>query len=150
MIRLVVFALAFLFLLAARSSELDSLITLLDDEMENKSKYEQLKMNRIQAILSFLQSPSLDKLERYRYNKILIGEYEKYSFDSTIFYIQANINLAHTLERQDLLNESRVSLGATLSNVGRRQEANDIFQTIDIGTLSEDQKIRFYDVQNFF
>ncbi|MFT6868603.1 MAG: hypothetical protein ACJA08_003457 [Cyclobacteriaceae bacterium] len=116
MIRLVVFIFSFLLLLTARSSELDSLMTLLDNEITNKSKYEQLKINRIDAIHSFFKRPGLDTLERFRYNKLLISEYEKYRFDSTVFYIQANINLAKLLGRQYFLNESLVSLGGSLGS----------------------------------
>ncbi len=115
--------------------------------MAMKSKYEQLKKNRIEAILSFLKQPGLDTIERYRYNKLLISEYEKYSFDSAVLYIQANIKLARLLGRHDMLNESLVSLGGNLSNVGRRKEANDILETIAITDLGKDQLINFYNVQ---
>lgn len=70
----------------ARSSELDSLMTVLDNEIKNKEKYEEIKKNRIEAISSFLKKQDLDSLERFRYNKLLISEFEKYSFDSTVSF----------------------------------------------------------------
>ena len=131
----------------ARSSELDSLMTVLDNEIKNKEKYEEIKKNRIEAISSFLKKQDLDSLERFRYNKLLISEFEKYSFDSTIFYIQANLNLARAIGRQDLLNESLITLGAQLRIVGRIKEADDILSKVDTTNLSIDQKIRFYNTK---
>jgi len=147
MIRSAILFTFFISFFAAKSSELDSLLTLLDDEIKNKSKYEQIKKNRIDAIFTFLKQPSLNTLERFRYNKLLIKEYEKYSFDSTIFYIQANLNIAKALGRQDLLNESFISLGAELRTVGRSKEAENILSKVDTSHLSFDQKISFYNAK---
>ncbi|MFT6866006.1 MAG: hypothetical protein ACJA08_000833 [Cyclobacteriaceae bacterium] len=147
MIRLVALVFLSISSLVARSSELDSLIALLDNEIKNKSRYEQIKKNRIDAIFSFLKKPGLDTLERFRYNKLLIAEYEKYSFDSTILYIEGNLKIAGELGRQELINESLVSLGANLSSVGRSKEAVDVLTKVDTTLLNKDQQIRFNNIQ---
>lgn len=131
----------------AKSNELDSLMSLLDDEIKNKSRYEQMKKNRIEAILSFLKKPALDSLERFRYNKLLIGEYEKYNFDSTVLYIQANLKIAQDIGDKKLVNETWITLGANLSNVGRSKEAEDVLSKVDQSFLDRQNKIRFYNVQ---
>lgn len=147
MIRSIVFVIAFISFFVVRSSELDSLVALLDDEIKNKSRYEQVKKNRIDAIFSFLKKPGIDTLEKFRYNKLLISEYEKYSFDSTILYIEENLKIAEQLGNQELINETLVSLGANLSNVGRSKEATDILMKVDTTILNKDQKIRYNNIQ---
>lgn len=147
MIRSIILLAFFFSFFAARSSKLDSLMSLLDYEIRNKSKYEQIKINRIDAIRDFLKKPELDGLEKFRYNKLLIAEYEKYDFDSTIFYIQSNLRIAKALGSEELFNETLVSLGANLNNVGRRKEADDILKSVDSTLLNKDQKIRFFNVQ---
>lgn len=147
MIRFVLFVVFAISFCVARSSELDSLMNLLEEEIRNKPKYEQIKKNRIDAIRSFLKKPDLETLERFRYNKMLIAEYEKYSFDSTILYIESNLSVAKKLHNQELLNETWVTLGANLSNVGRSKEAVDVLAKVDTFQLSRQQKISYYNVQ---
>lgn len=129
------------------ANEIDSLLALLDEEIQNKARYEQMKKNRIEAILSFLKQPTLDTLERFRYNKLLIAEYEKYSFDSTVLYIQANLKIAQNIGDKELINETLITLGANLSNVGRSKEADDVLSKVDQSIFNRDHKIRFYNIQ---
>lgn len=122
-------------------------MALLDDEIKNKSRYELMKKNRIDAILSFLKKPELDSLERFRYNKLLIGEYEKYNFDSTVLYLQVNLEIAQNIGDKALVNETLITLGDNLSNVGRSKEAEDVLSKVDQSLLNRQDKIQFYNVQ---
>ncbi|MFY0606806.1 MAG: hypothetical protein JXR10_08825 [Cyclobacteriaceae bacterium] len=147
MIRLIIFSFFVVSALTGSSSELDSLMNMLDEEIQNKAKYDQNKKNRIEAIRSFIKRPGLDSLERYRYNKLLIGEYEKYSYDSTVLYIEENLKIAEDLGIQEFKNESLESLGTALSNVGRSKEAVDILAKVDTTILSTEEKIRYNKIQ---
>lgn len=123
-------------LLGSSGASIDSLMTVLEIEMEKKKKYNAEKILRIEAYKKLANNSSSDLKQKFTYYLAIIDEFEKSSFDSTLFYIERNLNIAKSLEDKALIDEARIYLSATLGNVGRSKEAEDVLKQIDTKNLS--------------
>lgn len=124
-------------------SQVDSLMQVLETEMTKKQIYDDEKMQRIEAYKQLASKSSADPKQVFLYYSNLIEEFEKFSFDSTLFYIDKNLKIANTLDNNVLLSESKLHLSATLANVGRSKEAEDVLKQIDTKQLSKELFIKY-------
>ncbi|GAB5524863.1 MAG: DUF6377 domain-containing protein [Roseivirga sp.] len=125
---------------------LDSLTLQLEKELANMPDYDREKQLRINAYKKLAEDPAIDKRQRYTYYLTVVREFEKFSFDSTLFYIEMNLEIARELEDDTLIDEARLYLSATLGNVGRNKEAEDELKQINVQNLSRDLFIKYSDI----
>jgi len=123
--------------------QVDSLMQVLETEMIKKQVYDDQKMQRIEAYKQMAAKSSTNPKQAFLYYSNLIEEFEKFSFDSTLFYIDKNIKIANSLKNDSLMNESKLYLSATLANVGRSKEAEDVLKQIDSKNLSKELFIKY-------
>lgn len=140
------FILFFLFLVYSNiyaQKEIDSLFVILEKTMENRDIYDQQKKNRINNLKELFKNESLSIEQIYQINNNIISEYEAYSFDATLSYIEQNISIANNLNNQFFINEAKLSLSKLLASSGRYEEAIDILNEIERANLS-DKLLNYY------
>jgi hypothetical protein len=140
---IIVFVLSFQFLSAQK--EIDSLLVVLDKTISNRNEYDLQKELRINNLKDLLIDESLSIEQIYQINNSIIKEYEAYSFDETLFYIEQNISIAYNLKNEFFIDESELNLSKLLASSGRHEEAIDILNKIDRNSLSEKLLNIYYD-----
>ncbi|UMB54334.1 DUF6377 domain-containing protein [Lutibacter sp. A64] len=128
---LTLFFLVFFSQFLTAQKEIDSLLLVLDKTMENRNEYDLQKELHINNLVDLLKDESLTLEQIYHINNNIIYEYESYSFDETLSYIEQNISIANNLKNQLFIDESRLNLAKLLASSGRDKEAYDILNDID-------------------
>ncbi|MDV7188470.1 DUF6377 domain-containing protein [Lutibacter sp. TH_r2] len=124
--------------------EIDSLLVVLEKTMENRKGYDSQKELHIRNLKDLLDDESLSLEQIYQINNNIISEYETYSFDATLSYIEQNISIANKLKNQLFIDESRLNLAKLLASSGRDKEAYDILTDIDREHLADKLLNRYY------
>jgi hypothetical protein len=119
----------FYFGLAFPQDSLDTQLSQLEDEMQNKENYENIKENRIKNILNKIKVDT-DLKQVYELNDKVFEEYQFYSFDKTLIYIENNIKIAKQLDNKLFLNRANLKLALLLVNTGRYKESIDALNDI--------------------
>jgi hypothetical protein len=115
---------------------LETLLSRLEDEMSRKEYYDNKKENRIQNILEKIQYQS-DIFKIYELNTKIFEEYEFYSFDKALEYVEKNIEIAEKLDNTLLLNRAKLKLALLLVNSGRYKESIDALNDIKKASLPD-------------
>jgi hypothetical protein len=79
---------------------MDSLELVLEYEMTQSASYDSKKDLKIEAYKTIASNPDIDNRQRTQYLFNVIEEFEKYSFDSTLFYAEKVLNLAKAINDQ--------------------------------------------------
>ena len=116
--------------------EIDSLLVVLEESMESRLTYDQKKERNITYLKELVNDSTLNDDGIYQINKNIIAQYNAYSFDSILIYIEKNISLAKQLENQTLLNESQLKLAKLLASSGQYTEGIDILSRMNASNLS--------------
>lgn len=98
--------------------------------MSKHSEYENVKYLTINAKIDIAKSNTISDEERFQYYINLSEEFDKVSFDSTLYYLDKSIRLANKLNNKVLIDQARLYLCRTLGNVGRSKEAEDILKKL--------------------
>lgn len=115
---------------------LDNLLSRLEVEMEKKEYYDNKKEDRIKDLLSKIK-PKTDIKRIYELNNKIFEEYEFYSFDRALEYIEDNIKIAEQLDNTLFLNRAKLKLALLLVNSGRYKESIDALNYIKKGSLPD-------------
>lgn len=126
----------FFFHYANAQKEIDSLLVVLEESMESRLTYDQKKERNITYLKELVNDSTLNDDGIYQINKNIIAQYNAYSFDSILIYIEKNISLAKQLENQTLLNESQLKLAKLLASSGQFTEGIDILSRMNASNLS--------------
>ena len=127
----------FLYQHLALSQNLDSLLVLLEETMSKRAEYDAAKEQRIAVLMSGLSEEDLSLEKQFFITKNLISEYEYYSFDKTLQFIDRNIQLAKTVGNDTMLLESNLNLARVLATSGRYIESIDVLDEIDRSIIRE-------------
>lgn len=129
---------------ASADVRVDSVLLELDKAISNSDSYEQAKVKRIDMIKQELSGANLSLEERYKINCRLYDEYEYYICDSARHYIDCNIEIALSLNRQDWLGISKIHKARILSTSGLFAESFDVIKSVDKSWLSQEQLMVYY------
>ncbi|MBF4471339.1 MULTISPECIES: DUF6377 domain-containing protein [Flavobacterium] len=131
------------------SSEADSIFDKLNDALKNKSKYVQVKEQRI---LNFkkIKSEDLSKEQEYNYNKTLYAEYQKFDSDSAILYVKKNLVIAAELQNKAFSDLAKLQLANLYSSSGKYRESEAILKSINKKTLTKSLLPNYYMVYREF
>jgi len=124
--------------------EIDSLLVVLETAMENRSEYDLQKELHIKNLIDLLKDESLSLEQIYQINNNIIYEYEAYSFDETLSYIEQNILIAKNLKNHFFIDESLLNLAKILASSGRDKEAIDILNSINREHISNKLLNKYY------
>lgn len=125
----------FLFIVSFSSaSEIDSLLHVLDAKISKREQLLKEKLHQINLIKEELRSKK--RLEDvYEVQNKLIDMYQSFNCDSSLCYIEKNLNIASSLKNQEWIVQSKIRLSFVLSISGLFAQAKDIFETINYRDL---------------
>lgn len=115
---------------AFSNGDLDSLLIALEIHMDKRQHYDTSKQLRIKNLSKLLHDKTATLENAYFINNEIINEYEKYSFDSTLVYIEKNIEIANRLKNPKYVKASKLKLSKLLVQSGRYKEAIDVLQAL--------------------
>jgi hypothetical protein len=119
------------------SQNVDSLLVVLEETMSKRAEYDAAKEQKIAVMVSDLSEEEISFEKQFFITKNLISEYEYYSFDKTLQFIDRNIQLAKTVGNDTMLLESNLNLARVLATSGRYIESIDVLDEIDRSIISE-------------
>lgn len=125
-------------------NELDLLIVDLEKEMALRDAYDQEKESRITNLKTLLSETNITSENQYFITNKLIAEYEYYSFDSTLRYIEENLALAKKMGNDYFIKESTLKLAKLLATSGRYDESIKLLEEINSSNLPEELIREYY------
>jgi tetratricopeptide (TPR) repeat protein len=125
-------------------SEIDSLLNVLDKTMESAGTYMHQKENRLKSLYALLETKQQSPEQHYAINSLLYKEYLKFKFDSALHYMNKNLELAESMKRTDLINESRFALSRIFSGSGMYFEALDVLKQVRKQDLNPGLLVDYY------
>lgn len=137
----------FLVLLTFYSSaqtELDSILNVLDSEIENRDKYDTKREIRINMLKEFSSSIEMNYDEEFKINQQLIEEYRTYKFDSALSYLKKNYLLAQQLNNNERITKTLLDKAKLLASSGGYIDALDILDHIDSVDLDSALEVEYY------
>ncbi len=145
-INLINFFLLFLLLIptVSYSQNIDSLLVVMDEVMLKRNEYDNSKEERINNLKLLLEDTTASKENQYYITNRLIDEYEYYSFDATLYFIEKNLKLAKELDNIELIQESTLRLAKLLTTSGRYDESINLLEEISASNLSENLIKEYY------
>ena len=133
---------------AMAQNDLKSVLAQLDATLSHRDSYIASREQRIESLKTILGKSACSDAQRYMLNQQLIDEYTPYQADSTIDYLNHNIELAKRMRDVGHLNESRIQLAYLYSSAGIYLEAANTLQQIDTTTLGRKQLVDYYIAQH--
>ena len=137
----------FLFFIISNNSfsdnSLDSLYTVLNQEMINSVEYDKKKELRIANLILELEN-SISLKGQYEKRKKLIDEYQYYNLNKAIESIEVNLTIAEKLDDLNLNTETLLKFTQLLISSGQYKESIDILNQLNKNLISEDNIIQYY------
>jgi hypothetical protein len=148
MIRKVVQSILFLIIIFPiySQNEIDSLFTKLDNEISKQKTYDNAKELKINNIKNLLSDKNLTPENKYFLINKLISEYEYYSFDSSLHYIEENLAFAEQLGNTHFIKESTLRLAKLLATSGRYNESMSLLKKLNPPYLPQDLIREYYTI----
>ena len=142
--RMFLFLLLVQFVSTASASRTDSILTILDSELDKKMEYRMEKEKQISTLKQSLFVAS-SVYEQYFICDKLYNEYSSYQFDSAYVYAQKSIEKAELLKNDELMESAKSNLLFCFISAGLFKDAIDVMQEINTSRMSIRQKQIFYD-----
>lgn len=136
--------------LAVAKNESDSLISVLNKELEKKQHYMDMKGKEIQKLKNLLEMPDLSLLQEYDINTRLYRQYQKYKLDSATYFVERNLDIAGLLNNSDLKTAAEIQLAVLYSASGMYIESERILKNIDRKSLSRDLLASYFKAYSEF
>ncbi|WP_440134839.1 DUF6377 domain-containing protein [Chitinophaga sancti] len=122
----------------------DSLLNRLDEAIANKQYYASLKEKRIASYKKLLLG-KVSMEEEYLLNEKLYEEYRKFRIDSSLYYVNRNLEISTQLNNPDWQYKSKIQQAYLFSSTGRYLEAESILKSIKSPLLSRELKELYYE-----
>jgi len=130
--------------LVSMSQNVDSLIVVLEETISKRNEYDLSKEERINNLKKLLENPKASRENQYYITNRLIDEYEYYSFDATLNFIEKNLQLANELGNNLFIQESTLRLAKLLATSGRYDESIKLLEEINSSNLTQDLIREYY------
>lgn len=129
----------------SKSQNVDSLLVVLEETMSKRNEYDLSKETRINNLKNLLKDATSTFENQYYVINKLIDEYEYYSFDATLNFIEKNLKLSKELDNNNsLIQESTLRLAKLLATSGRYDESINLLERIEPLNLSQDLIREYY------
>ncbi|ULC58010.1 DUF6377 domain-containing protein [Flaviramulus sp. BrNp1-15] len=130
--------------LVSYSQNIDSLLVVLEETMSKRNEYDLSKEARINNLKKLLEDPKASLENQYYIINRLIDEYEYYSFDATLNFIEKNLKLADELDNNLFKQESTLRLAKLLATSGRYDESINLLEEVVTSNLSQELIREYY------
>lgn len=124
----------------------DSLFIELDKALKEKKYYETKRLSRISGLKELLSDESISNLQRFNLNSRITQEYKPYSFDSTLIYVEKNLELASNSNDPRLIIFSHLDYAEVLASSGRYVEALDVLNQTNSVRFDKGQKVKYFTI----
>lgn len=121
----------------------DSLINALEGKMNKRAVYDKEKEDAIHELIKQV-STTTDLHNKYELYHKIYEEYQFYSFNKALQYIEENIRVSELLGNNLYLNKTKLELGLLLLDSGRYKESIDALNEIKRDSLSESLINEYY------
>ena len=125
--------------MAGGNAPLDSLLRVMDSELERAGEYFRIREERIGAMKEELARPETDAEQRSALLKDLFTAYKPYQADSAVFYLQKRFEWAYSRGDNRLMDECRLLQVDYYASIGLFQEAMTVVSLLDTARLTGDQ-----------
>lgn len=139
-----------------KDNKTDSLLTVLDNVISERSKYAEVKKTKILELKQKKHRLKNIK-QKFEINREIIDQYNTFICDSAEFYINENLAIAQKLNDKDLILESSFRLFYIYSLSGLFLQASELLDSINYETLPNNYKawycwnyIRYYENLIFY
>jgi len=123
----------------------DSLLAKLDKAIENRSQYQDAKIQKIGALSLLLQkSPHLSYSARNDIYTELYKEYRSFNYDSAFNYSLRLLNNAYQFKDPIQIDKSKIKVGFCLLSAGLFKETLDTLDNINIKELPDSAKLEYF------
>ncbi len=129
--------------LSSQNNE-EELLTRLETEMSKRVSYQKAKEQRIENLKRLLSDKDISLENKYFIKKKLISEYEYFSFNASLFYIEENLALAKKIGNDLFIRESTIRLAKLLATSGRYDECINLLEEINSSNLSKKLLYEYY------
>ena len=121
----------------------DSLLKVLDHTLRQRDLFEERLRDSIEGVRTALPS-ARDAEQKYRVGKRLIDIYRSYIYDSAMYYVAMNRELARECGENELINENRIDYCNMLLSGGMYHEAIENLRAIPRHELHGDQLVDYW------
>ncbi len=127
-------------------NEMDSLLVKLEQTMLKRNEFDTQKKLRLNNLKDLLKNQSNSQEQIFYLHNQIIKEYEAYNFDSTMHYIELNLRLCETIEKEKTiyLDQTKLNLADLLAASGRYKESVDILNYIKKSELPDELQTEYY------
>lgn len=125
---------------------IDSLMNVLDNEVENYDQYVQKYNESITTFKENIRYARTDQ-ERYELNKHLFYSYQAFQNDSALHYLNECRKYAQRMGRKDLEGEILARQAFQLSTVGMYYESRELLHLIDASVLAKEGRLEYYNAR---
>lgn len=130
---------------AATPNLQSGILSRLDEKIEQRDSYRAFHEEQIDHLKQILHRTSTTPEQRYDVHTMLIEAYEPYQFDSTLYYLDRNLELAQQTGSRYRTDETLLRLAHLYSTSGYYLEASEIlYQKIDTTRLDRNLFGRYY------
>mgnify|MGYP003114618307 CR=1 FL=1 len=140
------FLIFLLFYCLLGNAQNDSLLKLLEKELQIKNSYVESKYRTIDSLKQKLQKVMVsgNDLDLYYTYNILFKEYRSFKYDSAYMYVENAKEIARKINNDSLIAEAKINEGFVLLSSGLFKEAVDTLSSIDTLHLSPQNKYYYY------
>lgn len=127
-------------------SRIDSVLTVLDREIENREMYygsRELRIENMKSNLNGRPSPPHEKIAIY---DRIFNEYKSYQFDSAYVYASKMLDAAEELGSDSLKERAHYNLLFAYTSTGLFADATELVRTADVSHMSDQHKAEFYNL----
>lgn len=125
------------------SNQTDSLLMVLDHSIKNRNLYLANKENNLLNLKKLLNSAET-KTDQFLASQKITKEYSYFVNDSALFYSGKSCELAFELGNRDYITESLLDRAKLLSNSELFYESFKLLESIDIRSISDKNKAKYY------
>ncbi len=122
--------------LHAANAPIDSLLSQLDQVIQNRPVYIEHKEHRMEELKQQLKRPLSDE-ERFSLLGKLVDEYRSYNTDSSLSVARARYQVAVRLKKQEHIDDARMNMAEIMGTAGMYKEALDLMHTVHIAQLPD-------------
>lgn len=117
---------------------------ILDQEIGKRDEYMNIKESKIDSLRKLIKK-DIPLGEEYRINKQIFEEYHTYKYDSAMYYIARNKEIADFMENNKYKDEVRISQSQLLSTAGLINESITNISQLDRSKLDNSLLLIYYE-----
>ncbi len=127
------------------ANSVDSLLRVLDRELEIADNYIMMKNEKIENLKEEFSITS-ENPEKYRLLDSIFQLYQSFHYDSAFKYVLRLQNIAYKMNDRSRIVQSKIKMGFIFISSGMFKEAEDSLSTLDPIDMEDETRAEFYSV----